>query len=116
MNIFESLENLNVSEECFEDIVGLVEAELKKYQSGLKDSTIDSMVNKRMSRFQNNPNIENHYKASRALLTRGNVAANKVSSELGEPIPQEVKSHQAAAKARVAELKKRYDFSKRLAL
>lgn len=25
MNIFESLENLNVSEECFEDIVGLVE-------------------------------------------------------------------------------------------
>lgn len=25
MNIFESLENLNVSEECFEDIIGLVE-------------------------------------------------------------------------------------------
>ena len=29
MDIFESLENLNVSEECFEDIVGLVEAKLK---------------------------------------------------------------------------------------
>ena len=30
MSIFESLENLNVSERCFEDIVGLVEKQLKK--------------------------------------------------------------------------------------
>ena len=30
MNIFESLENLNVSEECFEDIVGLVEEYLSE--------------------------------------------------------------------------------------
>lgn len=30
MNIFESLENLNVSEECFDDIIGLVEEELEK--------------------------------------------------------------------------------------
>lgn len=28
MNIFESLENLNVSEECFEDIVRLIEAKI----------------------------------------------------------------------------------------
>ena len=41
MDIFESLENLNVSEECFEDIVGLVEKYLvtapeysKKYIPG----------------------------------------------------------------------------------
>jgi hypothetical protein len=30
MNIFESLENLNVSEECFHSIVTLVEKHLKK--------------------------------------------------------------------------------------
>ena len=30
MNIFESLENLNVSEECFNDIVSLVEKQLEK--------------------------------------------------------------------------------------
>ena len=50
MNIFESLENLNVSEECFEDIVSIVEEEIKKYKSGLFDKTIDSMLNKRQER------------------------------------------------------------------
>ena len=30
MNIFESLENLNVSEECFRNIVTLIEKHLKK--------------------------------------------------------------------------------------
>ena len=48
MDIFESLENLNVSEECFDEIMGLVEEEMeKKYRSGLKDSTIDSLIQKR---------------------------------------------------------------------
>ena len=43
MNIFESLEKLDVSEECFEDIMGIVE----EYINELKDSTVDSMYQKR---------------------------------------------------------------------
>jgi len=31
MNIFENLENLNVSKECFEDIVGIVEEYINEY-------------------------------------------------------------------------------------
>ena len=44
MNIFESLENLSVSESCFEDIISIIEEEIKKYKSGLSDETIDSML------------------------------------------------------------------------
>jgi hypothetical protein len=38
MDIFESLENLNVSEECFEDIVGIVEDLLGVTQKNLKNA------------------------------------------------------------------------------
>ena len=38
MNIFESLENLNVSEECFDDIVGLVEDLVSKTWDKYKES------------------------------------------------------------------------------
>ena len=34
MNIFESLENLNVSEECFEDIVSIVEGIINELKDG----------------------------------------------------------------------------------
>ena len=37
-SIFESLENLNVSEECFNDIMGIVEDLLGTTQKKLKDS------------------------------------------------------------------------------
>ena len=40
MNIFESLEN----------IINIIEEELKKYKSGLPDATIDSMLQKRLDR------------------------------------------------------------------
>ena len=36
MNIFESLENLNVSEECFNDIVGIVEEYINELKDDLK--------------------------------------------------------------------------------
>jgi benzoyl-CoA reductase/2-hydroxyglutaryl-CoA dehydratase subunit BcrC/BadD/HgdB len=38
MDIFESLENLNVSEECFNDIVGVVEDLIGVTQKNLKDA------------------------------------------------------------------------------
>ena len=43
MNIFESLENLNVSEECFDEIMGIVE----EYINELDKSTIRSYIQKR---------------------------------------------------------------------
>ena len=47
--IFESLAE-NVSEECYNEIIGIVEEEIKKYRTGLNDSTIDSLLSKRKSR------------------------------------------------------------------
>ena len=38
MDIFESLENLNVSEECFEDIVGLVEDIVSQAEKNIADA------------------------------------------------------------------------------
>lgn len=43
MNIFESLENLPVSEECFDDIMGLVE----EFINELDKETIKSFIKKR---------------------------------------------------------------------
>ena len=52
MNIFESLKTLNVSEACLNDILSLVEEEVKKkiYKSGLSDKKIDSMLSQREQR------------------------------------------------------------------
>ena len=60
MDIFESLENLNVSEECFEDIVGLVEEYLSE------------------------TNREMRYKAAKNSLSQREEQAKKVGKELGE--------------------------------
>ena len=38
MNIFESLENLNVSEECFDDIMDIVEDLIETTQKNLKNA------------------------------------------------------------------------------
>lgn len=43
MDIFESLEDLQVSEDCFDEILDIVE----EYINELNDETIDSLVNKR---------------------------------------------------------------------
>ena len=48
MNIFESLENLNVSEECFDDIIGIVEEyinELKAPNKETAQAVVDRKVN-----------------------------------------------------------------------
>jgi hypothetical protein len=49
MDIFESLENLQVSEACFEDIVGLVE----EYINELKNSTIEKTLDAHRDRIMN---------------------------------------------------------------
>ena len=49
MDIFESLENLNVSEECFDEIMGLVE----EYINELKNSTIEKTLDAHRERVMN---------------------------------------------------------------
>lgn len=46
MDIFESLENLNVSEECFEDIVGLVEEYINEVSDEWKQMHLDNAAEK----------------------------------------------------------------------
>lgn len=46
MDIFESLENLNVSEECFEDIMGLVEEIINEVSDEWKQMHLDNAAEK----------------------------------------------------------------------
>lgn len=48
MNIFESLENLNISEECFEEIMGIVEDLLNEVSDKWKDDCMKSAVDKKL--------------------------------------------------------------------
>jgi hypothetical protein len=48
MNIFESLENLNVSEECFDEIMKIVEG----YINELKNETIEKTLDKRNDQYK----------------------------------------------------------------
>lgn len=59
MDIFESLENLNVSEGCFNEIISIVEEVINE----LKDSTVDSAYVKRMDNYKN---AEKAYKEAEA--------------------------------------------------
>ena len=48
MNIFESLENLQVSEGCFEDIIGLVEEYISEYTPEQRNALVQARKNKAM--------------------------------------------------------------------
>ena len=61
MSIFESLENLNVSEECFDDIMGIVE-ELLSEGDNLKDVVKRAWKDKKLDV---NKSIELEHRASR---------------------------------------------------
>lgn len=82
MDIFESLENLNVSEECFEDIIGLVEEyihELNKYEQHVVDKNpelkekIESnqAASKEIGKIRKD--TENPYKGHRAMKILANL-------------------------------------------
>ena len=55
MDIFESLENLNVSEECFEDIVGLVEMYLNELHAPTPE-TAKAVFDRKAQQLQSNTN------------------------------------------------------------
>lgn len=71
MSIFENLENLNVSEKCFNDIMGIVEEVINE----LRDNTVDACTQKRLKNraeafydYMENPSDENwkNYKKAEA--------------------------------------------------
>lgn len=104
MDIFESLENLNVSEECFEDIVGLVEMYLsegekvdnyykskqaetkqeldnaKSYQRKL-NSTVDKKTNKALKKARNIASLAND--AAHQDYTNASNHARNLDQEFG---------------------------------
>ena len=53
MNIFESLENLNVSEECFNDIMGIVEAIINELKAPTPE-TASAVFNRKAAKLQAN--------------------------------------------------------------
>ena len=63
MNIFENLENLNVSEECFNDIIGIVEEiinELKAPTPELATAVMDRKTAKLQANTTKNELLANH--------------------------------------------------------
>lgn len=95
MNIFESLENLNVSEECFDDIVGLVEAIIDEgHQSALmKKYGVDSVqkLPKEVRRkyFPNMRHSIEDWDEGPKLYVRGN-DKSRSHQKLSQYKPQEV--------------------------
>ena len=93
-SIFESLENLNVSEECFEDIVGLVEGMLMDFATGAtysKDRDTrgenamkrEQFANKHPNIYSGIRRIENAVsKPFNAIQRVGNKVAGKVADKV----------------------------------
>ena len=76
MNIFESLENLNVSEECFEDIIGLVEELLDKGVASKYRGFNSTMTQERSKEIADS--IQNEIKRDEAKVAKKpNKAATK---------------------------------------
>lgn len=62
MDIFESLENLNVSEECFEDIIGIVEAIINEVSDEYINKHWDKIADKLGDEKEYADKIEKRYK------------------------------------------------------
>ena len=71
MRIFESLINLNVSEECFNSIINEV-----------SDQLVGNMLIGRQDKFEKNPSLENKYKLKRAYVAMGDREARKAKEDL----------------------------------
>ena len=60
MNIFESLENLNVSEECFDEIVGLVEEIINELKAPTPE-TAKAVLDRKAQKLEDNTNKFREY-------------------------------------------------------
>ena len=103
MDIFESLENLNVSEECFNEIMGIVEEIINEvsvnmwkkaavnslarrgFEEGRMDPTVDAVVKKKKWSDKDEKELDKHFNAvdrtrhaeEVAHLPSSNMSANK---------------------------------------
>lgn len=104
MNIFESLENLNVSEECFNDIMSIVEEIINEvsvkrwkeaainsladrgFEEGKMDAAIDAINKKKRHSYKDDEKLNKHFNAidrtihakEVAHLPNSKMSANKV--------------------------------------
>lgn len=74
MDIFESLENLSVSEKCFNDIMGLVESAINETTERKKIDTYKARAT----------NLSDSVKKAKQLLKRGMYDAASKASEIAD--------------------------------
>jgi len=107
MNIFESLEELNISEECFEDIINIVE----EYINELKDKTVMSAFNKRYDQYKDaamkarqNTSTENlrNYVKKASKLDNHIELGTKRDKRLGKNVYKDVNRETRVAKTKEA--------------
>ena len=83
MSIFEDLENLNVSEECFDDIMGIVEALLDRTNKNFEKAKADF----------NTPELkEIGQKAYKSLTTKEKEKYDKAAQEYHKRLHQDLKA------------------------
>ena len=101
MNIFESLENLNVSEECFNDIVGLVEEYIQeKYSVSRVKEIAASVLPKRREQNPTWRNIGRALKAhSLSEMPDSKKDMREYQDEVSSKIPALRKANNEASKA-----------------
>ena len=90
MDIFESLENLNVSEGCFGEIVGLVEEYINEY---IKQSTQKKLLDTTVARQNNTDNAPEGSMKDEAIKKeqRNNELTNNYFERHGSPLQKAVK-------------------------
>ena len=90
MNIFESLENLNVSEECFEGIVGLVEEYLSEHIASAIDTSKKSPTEKKDLRIKAALNKNSETNQFRGNSRGGSPDLSKVDTSL---VPKNIREY-----------------------
>lgn len=110
MNIFESLENLNVSEECFDEIMGLVE----EYISETSNEKAHAASEESHKRYNN---ARNAYDTTKTMIDRNK--KNKFFSaeeikELKDKLKQQKQELKNAERISVRDNKNQFNRDKRL--
>ncbi len=101
MDIFESLENLNVSEECFDDILSIVEEYINEVSVNMWTKKAKSSYPKRQEEVESK---EKEYLKSLGFSTNNreekNAAWDKMNKGIGYPINKELEELKKAVNRR----------------
>ena len=109
MNIIEVLIKLNISEECFDSILGKC---LSTYIYESSDEKVGALFAGRQRKYEENPSLENKYKLKRTMVAIGNREGRKAKADL-EDLKKEVeteRSGEAERRRKVQSLKDIYKY------